>query len=353
MQRRSLLLAALVARGLPAQAAAAALRFPRDFGAHLATRSEWWYVTGWLGSEAEPRWGLQLTFFRSRTGLAENQGGRFAARQLLVAHAAVSEIGARRHRLAQRVARWSGAPDAPLAAASRTDTDLRLAGWSLVRGASGYRARARAPEFGFDLELAPTQPVLLQGEAGVSRKGPLAAEVSRYYSEPQLALQARLEIGGRRVEATGRAWLDHEWSDEFLAPEAVGWDWIGINLFDGSALTAFRLRRADASVFWAGGSWRAPKAAAQSFAPDEVGFEPGPVWTSPASGARYPLQWRIRTPAGTFGLRALFEAQEVDARASTGASYWEGLAELLDAGGRRIGLGYLELTGYAARQSTG
>jgi hypothetical protein len=29
--------------------------------------------------------------------------------------------------------------------------------------------------------------------------------------------------------------------------------------------------------------------------------------------------------------------------------YWEGLSELLDAGGRRVGLGYLEMTGYAGR----
>ena len=32
---------------------------------------------------------------------------------------------------------------------------------------------------------------------------------------------------------------------------------------------------------------------------------------------------------------------------STGTVYWEGLSELLDARGQRVGLGYLELTGYA------
>ena len=48
-------------------------------------------------------------------------------------------------------------------------------------------------------------------------------------------------------------------------------------------------------------------------------------------------------------VRALLHDQELDSRASTGAIYWEGLSELLDAGGRRVGLGYLEMTGYAAR----
>jgi predicted secreted hydrolase len=147
----------------------------------------------------------------------------------------------------------------------------------------------------------------------------------------------------------GRAWLDHEWSDEYLAAEAVGWDWIGFNLFDGSALTAFRLRRADDSVYWVGGSWRRPGEAVRAFGPDELRFAPGRTWASPASRAVYPVQWRLDTPVGAFGVRALLDDQELDSRASTGAIYWEGLAELLDAGGRRIGLGYLEMTGRVQR----
>jgi predicted secreted hydrolase len=105
---------------------------------------------------------------------------------------------------------------------------------------------------------------------------------------------------------------------------------------------------ADGSAVWAGGSQRARDGAPRSFAADEVRFEPLAHWTSAATRARYPVRWRVDTPAGRFELRALFEAQELDNRASSGTVYWEGLAELLDAGGRRLGLGYLEMTGYAA-----
>ena len=58
---------------------------------------------------------------------------------------------------------------------------------------------------------------------------------------------------------------------------------------------------------------------------------------------------RIDTPAGRFTVRALLDDQELDSRGSTGAVYWEGLSELLDDQGRRVGRGYLEMTGYAAR----
>jgi predicted secreted hydrolase len=145
-----------------------------------------------------------------------------------------------------------------------------------------------------------------------------------------------------------RAWLDHECSQALMHPDAVGWDWIGMNLEDGGALTAFQLRRADGSALWAGGSWRQAGAShAQAFGPGAVRFTPLRRWHSASSGALYPVEWRVDTPAGSFTVRALLDAQELDSRGSTGAIYWEGLSELRDAAGRALGRGYLEMTGYA------
>ena len=328
------------------------LVFPRDHGAHPSARIEWWYATGWLqapGAAPGALFGFQLTFFRSATGLAADLPGRFAPRQLLFAHAAVSDISAGQHRHAQRISRWSGDETLPDVHARRADTGLRLGRWTLQRHAANgrYDAQIEAPEAGLALTLAlrPSQPLLLQGEAGHSRKGPAPQQASHYYSQPQLAVSATLRLDGRARPLTGRGWLDHEWSDELLAPGAVGWDWIGINLTDGGALTAFVLRRADGSVLWAGGSHRPAGAKVRNFRPDEIDFKPLRRWTSPATGAAYPVHWAISTPLGRLALRALLDAQELDSRASTGTVYWEGLAELLAPGGARLGLGYLEMTG--------
>ncbi len=328
------------------------LSFPGDHGAHLETRTEWWYATGWLGSAAAPTHGFQITFFRSRTGMAEDNRSRFAARQLLFAHAAITQLAGSVHVHADRIARWNGDAQARTGAAAVGRGDVHLGAWTLRDEGGAWRARAPGREIGLDLTLARTQPLLLQGDAGYSRKGPLEHHASHYVSEPQLAATGTLTVKGREVhaegQAEGRAWMDHEWSDEYLAPGAVGWDWIGFNLFDGSALTAFALRRADGSALWAGGSFRAAGAGSRSFGAEEVRFTPGRRWRSPSSGASYPVQWQVQTPAGRFEVRALMDAQELDSRGSTGTIYWEGLSELLDAQGRRVGLGYLELTGYAA-----
>ena len=76
-----------------------------------------------------------------------------------------------------------------------------------------------------------------------------------------------------------------------------------INLADGSALTAFQLRRADGSAVWAGGSHRPRNGNTRTFGADEVRFEPLAHWTSAATQARYPVRWRVHTPAGVFELR--------------------------------------------------
>jgi predicted secreted hydrolase len=350
MLRRRALLASVLLAG-PAAASGVrprALRFPADFGAHPDTRTEWWYVTGWLDTGAQTH-GFQVTFFRSRSGLADGHPSRFAAQQLVFAHAAVTDLVQKRLRHDQRIARAGFG----IAQAAEGDTAVQLRDWTIVREGepqhSRYRARAASDGGGFalDLQLAATQPLLLQGEAGFSRKGPQPSQASHYYSQPQLDVRGTLTLDGRAAAVSGKAWLDHEWSDTLLDPQAVGWDWIGMNLDDGSALTAFRLRRADGSAVWAGGSVRAAGQAVRPFGPDEVRFVPGRRWTSAASRAAYPVEWTVETPAGRFIVKALLDDQELDSRGSTGSVYWEGLSDLLDERGQRVGRGYLEMTGYA------
>jgi predicted secreted hydrolase len=325
------------------------LAFPADFGAHPDTRTEWWYVTGSLQAGAQAH-GFQVTFFRSRTGVADSHPSRFAARQLVFAHAAVTDMDSRRLRHDQRIARAGFG----IADCATGDTAVVLRDWTLRRDGpperSVYRAQAASEAGGFalDLTMSATQPVLLQGEGGFSRKGPRPGQASHYYSQPQLAVAGTLSLAGRRTTVSGRAWMDHEWSEAYLAPEARGWDWIGMNLDDGSALMAFRIRLADGSALWAGGSFRPPGGAARPFAAGEVVFTPGRRWTSASSRAAYPVEWELATPAGRFVVKALLDNQELDSRGSTGAIYWEGLSELLDDRGRRVGRGYLEMTGYAS-----
>ena len=321
------------------------LRFPRDHGAHPARRTEWWYITG-QATAGGRELGFQVTFFRSRVDATQAMASKFAAKQLIFAHAAVTDVQGRKLRHDQRIARQGFG----VASASEEDAAIRLRDWTLQRDPGGvYLARVIAEGFSLDLRCAPTQPLLLQGRAGLSRKGPDESQASYYYSEPQLAVTGTIHLQGQALAVRGKAWMDHEWSDEVLHPEAQGWEWIGMNLDDGSALTAFRLRTRDGEALWDGGSFRSSRGDLYTFSRGEVIFSAQRRWKSPLSLASYPVEWMVRTPADFYTVRAVVDDQELDSRASTGAIYWEGLAHLFDSNGKRVGQGYLEMTGYSQR----
>lgn len=324
------------------------LGFPRDHGAHPGHRIEWWYLTGVLrDADAQPL-GVQVTFFRSRPGVAEDNPSRLAPRQLLFAHAALADprVGSLHHD--QRAARAAETPGIAGNTFERGDTRVAMRDWSLERDAQGrYRTTLSARGFALRLLAEPTQPLLLQGDAGWSQKGPSPGQASFYYSLPHLRVTGEVEADGRRRAVQGEAWLDHEWSSSLLDPRAAGWDWVGLNLADGSALMAFRIRARDGgAILWTTALLRGADGRVQAFDGGRVRFHPLRQWRSPRTRALYPVAMAIELDARRFVLEPLMDDQELDARRSVGSVYWEGAMRVRE-NGAPAGEGYLELTGYA------
>ena len=320
-----------------------ALVFPHDTGAHPDFKTEWWYVTGWLkGANGKPL-GFQVTFFRSATGVGKDNPSAFAPRQLIIGHAALSDPARGKLVHDQRSAREGFG----LAYSKVGGTDIALDGWRMRRSADGkYKVSIDSPELKLELTLAPSQPVLLQGDAGYSRKGKDPANASYYYSEPQLKVSG---VAGHGKEPAGKvegtAWLDHEWSSQALDPNAAGWDWVGANLADGSTLMAFQIRGKQGDKLWAHASLRDAKGKVTQFEPGQVSFTPQARWRSPRTNAVYPVATTIVTGGTSWQIAPLQQDQELDSRRSTGAIYWEG-AVTISRDGVPAGHGYLELVGY-------
>ena len=289
------------------------LVFPRDHGAHPEFRVEWWYVTGWLAGPL----GFQVTFFRARPEEQTDNPSAFNPRQVLFAHAAISDP--KRGRLVhdQRAARAG----LSLAQAETERTGVWIDDWRLEQHGQRYEAHVPARDFSLDLDLFARE-LVLQGNQGLSRKGHRPHEASYYYSRPQLNVTGRVD--GKEVKGT--AWLDHEWSSAYMAPEAAGWDWCGINFFDGGSFMGFRMRGKSGGVHYA-----APRS----------DFRALRTWRSPRTGVEYPVEMAV----DGLVLKPLMDDQELDSRASTGTIYWEGAVSAF-RGNSEIGKGYLELTGY-------
>jgi len=319
------------------------LQFPRDEGSHPDFRIEWWYITGWLNEATRPL-GFQITFFRARPNLKHDNPSAFDPRQIMVAHAALSDPSQGRLIHAQRAARDGFA----LAGADVGSTRVWIDNWRLQQAGASYQAQIAAPDISLDLTFEATQPPMKQGQDGYSRKGPAPESASYYYSIPHLKVSGALAHGGEQLRVAGTAWLDHEWSSQYLEKDATGWDWIGINLSDGGALMAFRMRDRHGGHFWAGGALRHPDGRLEVFSPEEVRFIPRREWKSARTGTNYPVSFLVRAGDREFAIDPLFDDQEHDTRISSGTIYWEGAVRAL-RDGKPAGAGYLELTGYWRR----
>ena len=317
------------------------LTFPRDYGSHPQFHTEWWYVTGWLRTQSGEPLGFQVTFFRTKPTIADDNPSSFAPRQLLIAHCALSDPKRGRLWQDQRIRRAG----LGLAEAETGDTHVWIDDWVLRRAGSAYTTTISAEDFGLDLKLTPSQPEMLNGNAGLSRKGPAIRAASYYYSLPHMKVAGSISRKGVAEQVTGEAWFDHEWSSEYLDDHAIGWDWIGINLNDGAALMAFRIRDAHGGARWAGGTLRGADGRMQILEPADVDFRTVRQWVSPRTGTRYPVQMQVRAGTREFDLEPLIDDQENDTRLTTGAVYWEGAVRALEQH-RVVGRGYLELTGY-------
>ncbi len=325
--------------------------FPRDHFAHDTYRTEWWYFTGHLRASDGRRYGFELTFFR--VGLRPHPyrvvPGRSAwhAAQVYSAHFAITDIDGKRFLYSETSAR-----DALGAGyASQRRLLVRVNRWSL-RGTSAVEPTMdlRAVDRGtaIDLRVVPLKPPVSEGPGGISRKGGCASCASHYYSFTRLRASGTLRIADRTERVDGIAWMDHEYGSDELSPGQIGWDWFSIQLNDGREIMLYRLREKDGTT--------TPQSSGTLVARDgrptylklrDFQIAATGHWRSPKTHARYPSGWIVRVAGVAEPLRLVpvLDDQELVGAVAT---YWEGAVRVLDARtGRRLGQGYVELTGYA------
>jgi predicted secreted hydrolase len=336
--------------------------FPRDHGPHPGFRHEWWYFTGNVEDATGRPFGFQFTIFRSalRPDTAD-LASPWATNQAYMAHFALAEPAAGRFRAFERFDRGA----LGLAGAATRPFRVHVGDWEVTfeppddgapptvaddaRPFPPFRIRAAADDVAMDLRLEPVKPVVLQGDDGLSLKGPEPGNASYYYSLTRLAARGTVEVDGRPAPVRGWAWLDREWGTSALGPELEGWDWFALQLDDDTELMYYRFRRQDGETDpLSRGSFVHPDGRVTPLRADDVVLEPAGRWRSPRGGD-YPSGWRLRVPALglELGIDPLLDDQEVD----LSFRYWEG-AVAVDGnrGGAPVsGRGYVELTGYAER----
>ncbi len=326
--------------------------FPLDHGPHDDFRSEWWYFTGNLDGDGARRFGFQFTIFRGALAPPDSldRGARdWATRQVYLGHFTVTDVAAGSFTEFERFTRAS----VGLAGAQATPFRVWLDDWEVVGESDEVwpmRLSARDDGVALALELTPEKPMVLQGDDGLSQKGPEPGNASFYYSYTRIAAEGVVEIDGEAVPVRGSAWLDREWSTSALSEGVVGWDWFALQLSDGRDLMVYQLRRDDGRADpRSDGVLVDRDGRPRHLSVDDFALTVDERWESPVDGSIYPSGWTVSVPEE--GLELVVTPVLADQELDVSLRYWEGA---VDVEGRADGVevsgrGYVELTGYAGQ----
>jgi predicted secreted hydrolase len=318
--------------------------FPADHGPHPDFRTEWWYYTGNLQTADRRHVGFQLTFFR--VALAPTQAPRasaWATRQLYFAHFAVTDTANKRFHAFSRTARGA----LGVAGAEAAPFRVWMEDWTAEGAGASPRLHASEGDVALDLELAATKPVALQGERGLSQKGPEPGNASFYYSFTRMPARGVVRLGAETLAVSGEAWMDREWSTSGLGDDVQGWDWFAVQLEDGRELMVYLLRRRDGSLDpFSAGTLVGTDGVTRPLGAGDVSIETLAHWTSPHTGVRYPARWRLAVPSADLRLELTPRVADQELRVNT--RYWEGAVAVTGMAGvwSIKGQGYVELVGY-------
>ncbi len=322
--------------------------FPRDHFNHPDFQTEWWYYTGNLKSADGHRFGFELTFFRQAVSRDPKKVTAWEVKDLYLAHLALSDLDGGKFYHAERTNR-SGPG---IADASQSLGRIWNGNWQIQWRGNDQQLNAVDDRFQLHLMLHPEKAPVIHGENGVSQKAEGPGRASHYVSLTRLATSGVIELGNEKFEVRGASWMDHEFFTHQLESSQTGWDWLSLQLEDHTELMVFRIRRKDGSIDpYSAGTYVDAEGKSTHLRSNDFKLQPAEEkWTSPLSGAKYPVHWKIAIPKLGIELeaRTLLESQELAGKTKLSPTYWEGAIVLTGQRNSQplSGAGYLEMTGY-------
>jgi predicted secreted hydrolase len=322
--------------------------FPRDHFDHPDFQTEWWYYTGNVKARDGRRFGFELTFFRHGTDRDATKTNAWDVRDVYLTHLALSDLDSGQFFHAERTNRVGPG----IAGISETERRIWNGNWQIAWQGETQKLQAIDERFELHFAMQSAKPPVIHGMNGVSQKAVAPGHASHYISLTRMITEGEIEMLGRRFQVTGTAWMDHEFFTHQLEPNQIGWDWMSIQFEDDTELMLFRIRRKDGSVDpYSSGTFVDANGAGTQLLQSDFTLQPaGASWTSSATHATYPIEWKVSVPKLNLDLHAStsLPSQELTAISKIAPSYWEGAIAL--TGHKKAvpvrAVGYLEMTGY-------
>ncbi len=316
--------------------------FPSDHGPHKTFKTEWWYFTGNLDTKEGRHFGYELTFFR--TALSANSLKRtslWSSKNIYMAHFAVSDVKNKSFYAFDRFSRDG------LSLAGAQTFKVWLEDWFVLRKNTLMTLSASEKNISINLTMSENKPVILQGNKGLSQKGPSTGNASYYYSCTRLNTEGIIKIDNNNFHVHGLSWMDREWSTSSLEENQVGWDWFAIQLSDGREVMYYQMRKKDGTIEdLSNGTLINNDGTGKYLSLNDVKLEVIDYWKSSDGKAIYPSEWYLTIPEEKMKLHII--PYLPDQELNLTVRYWEGAVKIKGTCKEKniSGNGYVELTGY-------
>lgn len=306
------------------------VELPHDEGVH-ASPLEWWYFNGHVSAQDGREFSFHFVTFQS---VLEDG---FTPR---LAHLSWADHAQGLHLAAEQ-------PDLPLLQTSSGEFDLTIADWHMSGDGKEYRLSFQIGDYAADLKAESRKPAVLHDDTGFVDLG--VAGKTYYYSRTVLDTTGTLSIPGHSLPVTGTTWFDHQWGNFSIEP--IGWDWLSLNLDDGSdIMVSVVWDQEDGSHIATYGTYVPPNSHPLHLPAEDISLAPTGSWTSPDTGGVYPMGWTLGVHSLDLDLTLdpIIESSEFHISQFIPVIYWEGaIAASGDRDGSAVsGKGFVEMVGY-------
>ena len=312
---------------------------PGDEGAHLSP-VEWWYFNGHLATDSGAEFSYHFVTFQSAlpSGLTPR----------------LAQLSWADH--AKGIYLTGEQAELPSIEATSGNFDLPIGGWNMSGDGEDYVLSFQAGEYDVELQAVSRKPATLHDGTGLVDLG--VAGKTYYYSRTRLETSGVVSVSGKAHSVSGMTWMDHQWGD--FTTQAIGWDWLSLNLDDGSDLMVSVVWEQDGhKSITTYGTYVPPNSIPRSepgaspvhLPGEDISLDPTGSWTSETTGVVYPIGWKLRVePLGLdLELAPVMEDAEFDSMAFIPIIYWEGAVAARGTKGEApiTGKGFVEMVGYA------
>ena len=280
---------------------------------------EWWYASGYLEDEEQNLYFYQFTIFH---------GVRFGM-EGFITHVAVSDYSEGKRY-------FSDQDHFKNKTYSFNQRMINCSDNILILGDSKIYISAKADDFSYDLELEAGDPAVWHGEDGIVSMGYPGnpKENSFYYSYPAMPTKGKLVLGKERkeVEVTGTTWFDRQWGNF----KNITWNWFSLRFDDGDNIMLFHFPDTDHKE----GTFINEDNQPEYF----TDFSLSADSSLNVGKSEIGLVWDFDIPfkEGKYRIEPLGDNDLNESR--LGITYWEGLFELLNSKGERVGYCVAEIS---------